>query len=103
MTLWERSAGNSTLPTWFTTGNTERGVAHGKVMTGSKSLEDRVFVVSRNGGLFVKVLDGLTGADLGELNTTGVTGGLFALNDVEVSADGKVFACNLSTNASSLV
>ncbi len=100
MTMWERSAANSTLPTWFTTANTERGVAHGKVMTGSKSLEDRVFVVSRNGGLFVKVLDGLTGADLGDLNTTGVTGGLFPLNDVEVSGDGKVFACNLTTNAS---
>ncbi|MBZ0201276.1 MAG: DUF4623 domain-containing protein [Ignavibacteriaceae bacterium] len=100
LTTWERSAANATLPSWFTTSNTERGVAHGRVMSEAKSLVDRVFVVSRNGGLFVKVLDGLTGADLGELNTTGVTGGLFALNDVEVSADGKVFACNMTTNAS---
>jgi len=100
-TTWERSVANENLPAWFSTANNERGIGHGKINVGTdKALEDRVFVVSRNGGLFVKMLDGLTGADLSDLNTTGVSGGLFALNDVEVSGDGQIFACNMTTNAS---
>ncbi len=94
VTLWQRSAATSTLPSWFSsTGNTERGLAYGKV--GSN---DRLYVVSRNAGLFVRILDATTGADVDTLKVTGISGGTFALNDIEVTLDGKIFAANLTTN-----
>lgn len=89
--LWERSAATTSLPTWFSTTSLERGLAYGKV-----GGNDRVYVVSRNGGTFVKILNATTGADVGDLNTTGVSGGTFPLNDVGVTADGKIFAANLN-------
>ncbi len=90
--LWEKSAANTTLPAWFSaSGNTERGFAYGN---------NRVYVVSRNGGTFVKIMDATNGDDVGDLSVTGVSGGTFGLNDAEVTSDGKIFACNLTTNSS---
>ncbi len=86
-TLWERSSANSTLPSWFGS-TTERGFAYGN---------DHIYVVSRSVSPVVNILDAATGADLGTtLDNTGVAGGLFLLNDVEVSDDGIIFACNLT-------
>ena len=91
-TLWQNSAAETTLPAWFSpTGNTERGFAANNSF---------VYVVSRNGGTFVKVVDAATGADVKDLDVTGVSGGTFPLNDAEVSDDGVIFGANLTTNSS---
>jgi hypothetical protein len=97
--LWQRAVSSSNLPTWFGT-DTERGLAYGKTLDATEALNDRVFVVSRNTGTFVRILDANTGNDVGTLNTTGISGGTFALNDIGVTLDGKIIGCNLTTNAS---
>ncbi len=96
-TVWQRSQATSSLPSWFGT-HTERGLAFGS--TSPTDVNPRVFVASRNAGSFVKILDANTGADVGDLNTAGIAGGTYALNDVEVSSDGKIFVTNLTLNAS---
>lgn len=102
-TAWQKSAAQGALPTWFSaTGNTERGMAFGKVSDGTRAMVDRLFVVSRNGGNFVKVIDPETGNDLGDLNTTGITGGAIVLNDIESSEDGILFASNVANAAGSI-
>ena len=92
-TTWQRAVPTGDLPTWFGA-NTERGFAYGKV-----GGNDRVYVVNRNTGTFVKILDASTGADVGDLNTTGISGGTFTLNDIGVTEDGKIIASNLLTAA----
>lgn len=90
-TLWERTARTSTTPSWLsTTGNTERGIAYSN---------DALYVVSRSAQTTVRMLDWRTGTDVGQLSTAGISGGTFALNDVETSWDGKVLAANLTVNA----
>ncbi|MFH0736000.1 MAG: YCF48-related protein [bacterium] len=98
-TLWERSASQNNMPSWFLTTHLERGLAFGNTTSATKS-NPRVFVASRNGGTFVKIIDAVTGTDAGELNTTGLAGGTYVINDVECSADGKIFAGNLTLNIS---
>jgi Domain of unknown function (DUF4623) len=44
----------------------------------------------------VRILDGTTGALLGSLDSTGITGGTFALNMVDVDEAGVIYAANLS-------
>ena len=74
------------------TGNNERGFAFGN---------GRLYLVSRAGGVNVRILDRTTGADVGSLNTTGITGGTFAVNMVGVGGDGAIYVGNLTTAASS--
>lgn len=62
---------------------------------------NHLYLVDRNGGTFVRILDGNTGALLGSLDTTGVTGGTFTLNMIDVADDGTIYAANLSTSATS--
>ncbi|MEP0861531.1 MAG: hypothetical protein HRF52_08850, partial [Ignavibacterium sp.] len=98
--MWQRSVATSNLPTWFGT-DTERGLAYGKTSDGTEAVNDRVYVVSRSGGaLNVRILDAATGNDIGTLNTTGITGGTFALNDIGVTEDGKIIGANLTSNTS---
>ncbi|MCL6493673.1 MAG: hypothetical protein K6T54_02715 [Ignavibacterium sp.] len=97
--LWQRAVSSSNLPSWFGA-DTERGLAYGKTLDATEAVNDRVFVVSRNTGTFVRILDANTGNDVGTLNTTGISGGTFALNDIAVTLDGKIIGCNLTTNAS---
>ena len=78
--------------TYLTTGNTERGLAYG---------DGDLFLVSRNGGNNVRILNPLSGADLGSLNISGVSGGTFAVNMVTVGGDGTVYVGNLTTSATS--
>ncbi|PID91847.1 MAG: hypothetical protein CSA96_06260, partial [Bacteroidetes bacterium] len=77
------------MPEWFGSSHTERGLA---------ATPEYLFVVSRNNeaNMAVKVLNPLTGADLGELDVTGVAPGALPLNDVETSDDGQILACNLA-------
>ena len=96
--LWQRSAYSSSLPTWFSsTGSTERGLAYGNV-----GGNERVYVVSRNGGNSVRIINATDGSDIGTLDLGSgiISGGTFAINDVEVSDDGLIFVCNLTINAS---
>lgn len=73
------------------TGNLERGLAYGN---------GELYLVSRNGGNFIRRLDALTGADLGALNNTGISGGTFAVNAVAVGGDGAIYVGNLTTSSS---
>jgi hypothetical protein len=71
------------------TGNNERGIAYGN---------GHLYLVSRSGGTFVRRLDAATGADLGApLDTTGVTGGTFTVNNAAVGSDGSIYVNNLTT------
>jgi len=76
--------------TYLGTANTERGLAFGN---------NHLYLVSRSGGCFVRILDPLSGADLGALDTTGVSGGTFAVNTVGVGADGSIYVNNLTVNS----
>src|SRR6266850_810247 len=68
--------------------NNERGIAYGN---------GHVYLVSRFGGNNVRILDSLTGADLGGLNVTGISGGTFAVNMAGASSDGSIYVANLTT------
>ena len=77
--------------TFLGTGNLERGLAFGN---------NHLYLVSRNGGSFIRILDKLTGADLGFLNTsTNVSGGTFAVNQVSVGGDGAIYVNNLTVQS----
>ncbi len=94
-TLWQKSAGTSSLPSWFSTASTERGFGQGLV-----NGNQRIIVPSRNGGTNVYLYDALTGDSVGTLNVTGISGGLFPINDADVSTDGVIYVCNMTTDAS---
>ena len=96
-TLWENSAATSNLPAWFSTGNGERGLAYGSVAG-----NDRVYVVSRSSsfGNNIYIYNATNGDSVGLLNTTGIAGGLFIINDAEVSSNGVIYVCNMTTDAS---
>lgn len=97
-TLWEKSAATGSNPFW-NTGSLTRGISFGTV-----GGNNYFFVVTRNaslGGKQIIYYDALTGDSLGQLDNTGITGGVAVVNDVEVSSDGKIFVSNMTTNASS--
>jgi hypothetical protein len=98
-TIWERTARSGAeepAPDWLVAGFV-RGMSYG-VVNGN----ERVYAADRT-NTRIRVMDAETGADV-ELGTdfdmTGVAGGLFLLNDVAVSTDGKIFLGNLTTDAS---
>ena len=76
--------------TFLGTANNERGMAYGN---------NHLYLVSRTGGNFIRILDKLSSADLGFLNTTGVSGGTFAVNKIGVGGDGSVYVGNLTTQS----
>jgi hypothetical protein len=64
------------------------------------ALSNEVYVVSRTGqssGLTIHVLDAATGADLRQLDTTGISGGAIILVSIAVAADGAIYAGNLDS------
>lgn len=97
-TIWEKSQAKGTYPSWLGSGSTlnvDRGFGYG-VVDGN----ERLYVVSRLGSPKVLIINPSNGDSLGTLNSTGVSGGLFILNDADVSSDGKIFACNMTLNSS---
>jgi len=92
-TLWQKSQSSGNLPAYFGS-NTERGFAYSNV-----GGNDRLYVV-KNSPATVIVLNAANGDSIGTLDVTGISGGTFALNDIEVSSDGVIFGCNLTTSAS---
>jgi hypothetical protein len=81
---------NGSTYTFLDTANNERGLAYG---------DGELFLVSRVGGNNIRTLNPITGADMGGLSTTGITGGTFAVNDVAVGGDGTVYVANLTTQS----
>ena len=71
---------NGSTYSYLTDGLTERGLAYGN---------GHLYLVSRAGGNFIRILDPATGADLGQLDTTGVSGGFFDVNMAAVGEDGR--------------
>jgi hypothetical protein len=74
--------------TFLGTANNERGLAYGN---------SHLYLVSRSGGNNIRILNPTTGADLGALNNTGISGGTFAVNTVGVGGDGVIYVGNLTT------
>jgi len=87
--VWAKKAGEVS---WLQNDNATRGVAYNPV-------NDHVYVVSRTGGLKVIILNAATGDSLGQLDVTGISGGFFSLNMIDVASDGVIYACNLSLNS----
>jgi hypothetical protein len=88
---WRRSSATTNFPSWMSTGSYERGIG---------ALGDKMYVVTRNATLKIKVIDGTNGADLSDISPDPaiVSGGYFPLNDVEVSTNGAILACNMVLN-----
>src|SRR5690242_12253597 len=82
---------NGSTYAYLTVNDTERGLAYGN---------NHLYLVSRNGGDFVRVLDAQTGTDIGVLNlgSSIVSGGTFDVNMVAVAADGAIYVGNLATD-----
>ncbi len=80
---------NGSTYTYLTIGDTERGLACGNT---------HLYLVSRNGGDFIRLLDPRTGADVGALNLgTGIVGGgTFDVNMVAVGGEGAIYVGNLA-------
>ena len=76
--------------TYLGTGNNERGLAYGN---------GHVYLVSRNGGNNIRILNPSTGADLGGLNIAGISGGTFPVNMVGVGGDGVIYVADLTTQS----
>ena len=87
--LWSIAPGQRS---YITSGDLQRGIAYNPVT-------DSVLIVNRNGGLSVNRVAGATGADLGTLNVTGITGGTAALNMIGVADDGVIYGVNLTTDS----
>ncbi|MBI5474928.1 MAG: choice-of-anchor J domain-containing protein [Ignavibacteriae bacterium] len=90
--LWKIDAGVD--PRYPATSDWYRGAAF-------NSATDHYLVISRALTPKIYIHNAATGALLDSMNITGVTGGTFALNDIEVASDGVVFASNLITNSGS--
>jgi hypothetical protein len=88
--LWSLAPGSRA---YLANDNNQRGLAYNPV-TG------HVLLVNRTTSLSVNILDGATGADLGALNVTGISGGTYALNLVGIGTDGAIYAGNLVTDSS---
>jgi hypothetical protein len=85
--IWSKGVGSET---WLANDNAHRGIA-------VSPTTNHVYVVSRTGGDNVYILDALDGSFVGTLDMTGVGGGTFGANLVEVGEDGAIYVCNLAT------
>ena len=73
---------------WFVNGDLTRGMAFNP-STG------HLLVASRQGANNVYILDAATGAQLGQLDMTGVSGGNHVVSKVAVDSTGVIYVCNL--------
>jgi len=78
---------------YLSTGNAERGF-------GWNPVTKNVVLPSRNGGNFVAILNGTTGAVVKTMDTTGVSGGTLAMMGAGVSDDGEIYVPNLASGTS---
>lgn len=80
---------------YVSTGNFERGI-------GWNPVTKNLVLPTRNGGNFVAIINGTTGAVVKTLNTTGVSGGTLAMMGAGVTDDGAIFVPNLQSGSSAL-
>jgi hypothetical protein len=99
---WEKSKAQGNAPTYISdgTGYNARGIAYGMVDDGNGSMVERVFVASdANGAFRIYVADANNGMLLDSLDVSEVsTVGARDLNDVAVTNDGIIYACNEANN-----
>lgn len=94
--LWKKDAvasGATGSGSWFANDNNTRGFAYNPA-TGN------LLVVSRTGGLKIVKINAATGDSVGVLDITGISGGTFPGNVIDVTPTGRIFMSNLTTNAS---
>ena len=91
-TNWERKT-PPTDPSWMGNNtNNDRSMSFG-VVDGTRYL-----VVAKNSNI-IKLLNPNDGSEISNLDMTGYTGtGTFLVGDVDVTDDGKIFACNTTGN-----
>jgi hypothetical protein len=85
---WKIQAGDRA---WFQNDNATRGADYNPAT-------DNVIVVSRTGGLNMRILHAGTGEELGMMNVSGITGGTFVLSEIAITEDGQIFGANLTVN-----
>lgn len=97
--LWEFSQAKGTLPTYIGTANACRGIGFGTFES------EKVLVVPTRAlaSPAVLVLKASDGTQKASLNMTGVSGGTFAINDANITTDGKILVCNLANSATNNV
>lgn len=94
--LWSIAPGTTLAPGVTLGGagsNTERGLAY-------NPLTGHVLVVSRQDSPKIIVLDAATGGYVGTMDLTGVSGGTFPINMIDVAENGQIYAANLTTSSS---
>ncbi|MDD5766127.1 MAG: DUF4623 domain-containing protein [Candidatus Marinimicrobia bacterium] len=57
---------------------------------------DHIIVATRKGTTQIVILNPATGDSIGALKTTGITGGTYEINLIDVDGDGRIYVCNLS-------
>lgn len=81
---------------WLGTDSSQRSISYNPTT-------NNVIVSSRLGGNKAVILNGLTGAEVGRLNVTGISGGnLLAFNLLSVADDGSIYLANLVQSGSNL-
>jgi hypothetical protein len=91
--LWRIQPGNPTYP-WIATDSSSRGMAYNPA-------NNTLIVCSRTSGNSLYVLDAETGVLLRQMSFNG-SGGTFAINMVGCAEDGRIFACNLTTDGTTV-
>jgi hypothetical protein len=103
---WQFTAANILQEIWniapnsvpyVTSANTERGLAYNP-KTDHLILVSRAAALSGTPPLEIEILNSATGAKIGTLNKTGISGGTFILNQIDVADDGVIYASNLATD-----
>ncbi len=90
--LWKIDADTLNAPgKWFTNDNNTRGIAY-NAATGN------LLVVSRTGGINIRIIRAATGAVIGQLNVAGITGGTFPASLIDITPQGRIFVSNLTLN-----
>jgi len=74
---------------WFGTNNEVRSVAYNPVTR-------HLYIASRHGGTYIKILDPLNGRVIKDLNNAGISGGIYYINMITATDDGQIFVGNLS-------
>jgi uncharacterized lipoprotein YddW (UPF0748 family) len=101
---WERSKAKGNAPAYIATdsevangqGYQARGLAYGKVGDGEGNAVERLFVVSTRDSLTVSALNPTNGERLKTLDVSNIESTSRPLNDIGVSDDGIIYACNLA-------
>ena len=86
--LWLASSKVDAVPHYINPDvTTERGFAVGS---------DHIYIASRYNGTKVVAIDKTDGSFVKELSTAGISGGIYPINDIEVSDDGQILAAPLN-------